>query len=135
MPTNVENVKPATSIKSVEFAVQILEVLAEAQGPIRVTELARDLGMTKARVSRHLQTLTHLELVEKARESEGYVFGRRLLKFGRAAVYRSNIVELARPCVSALAQETGHTAILTTPMRDGAVVVQSFYNQFPRMEK
>lgn len=128
--SDIEKRKPAAGVKSVEVTVQILEVLTEALGPVRVTDLARQLDMTKARVSRHLQTLTHLGLVDKAREGEGYVFGRKLLKFGRAAVYRSNIVEISRPYLVDLCQSTGHTALLTTPTRGGAMVVLSVPNQF-----
>lgn len=116
------------SVKSVQVAVQILEALTDMPGPQRVTELARTLGMTKARVSRHLQTLTMLGLVERAREGDGYTFGRKLLKFGRAAVYRSNIVEVARPVVTALGKQTGHTALLTTPTKGGAIVVYAAPN-------
>ncbi len=118
------------TVKSVEVTVQILDVLTEATGPVRVGELARSLGMTKARVSRHLQTLTNLGLVDRARDSEGYVFGRKLLKFGRAAVYRSNIVELSRPFLIELCNSTGHTALLATPTRGGAMVVLSVPSQF-----
>ncbi|MBB4631061.1 IclR family transcriptional regulator [Sphingosinicella soli] len=117
-------------VKSVEVTVQILEVLTEATDTVRVTDMARQLGMTKARVSRHLQTLTRLGLVDRAREGEGYVFGRKLLKFGRAAVYRSNIVQLARPFLQDLFTVTGHTALLATPTRGGAMVVSSVNNQF-----
>jgi DNA-binding IclR family transcriptional regulator len=116
---------PSATIKSVEVTVQILEVLTEATDPVRVTELARHLGMTKARVSRHLQTLTALGLVERAHAADGYVFGRKLLKFGRAAVYRSNIVEISRPYLVNLCQTTGHTALLATPTKGGAMVVAS----------
>jgi DNA-binding IclR family transcriptional regulator len=121
---------PSGTVKSVEVTVQILDVLTEATGPVRVGELARQLGMTKARVSRHLQTLTSLALVDRARDSEGYVFGRKLLKFGRAAVYRSNIVEVARPYLTDLCNETGHTALLATPTRGGAMVVLAVPSQF-----
>jgi DNA-binding IclR family transcriptional regulator len=117
-------------VKSVEVTVQILEVLTEASDPVRVTDMARQLSMTKARVSRHLQTLTRLGLVDKARDSEGYIFGRKLLKFGRAAVYRSNLVQLARPFLQDLFNATGHTALLATPTRGGAMVVSSVNNQF-----
>ncbi|MDZ3832830.1 MAG: helix-turn-helix domain-containing protein [Sphingopyxis sp.] len=117
-------------VKSVEVTVQILEVLTEATEAVRVTDMARQLGMTKARVSRHLQTLTRLGLVDRAREGEGYVFGRKLLKFGRAAVYRSNLVQLARPFLQDLFNATGHTALLATPTRGGAMVVSSVNNQF-----
>jgi DNA-binding IclR family transcriptional regulator len=117
-------------VKSVEVTVQILEVLTEASDPVRVTDMARQLDMTKARVSRHLQTLTRLGLVDRAREGEGYVFGRKLLKFGRAAVYRSNLVQLARPFLQDLFNATGHTSLLATPTRGGAMVVHSVQNQF-----
>ncbi|WP_339708046.1 helix-turn-helix domain-containing protein [uncultured Sphingosinicella sp.] len=117
-------------VKSVEVTVQILDVLSEASGAVRVTDLARQLDMTKARVSRHLQTLTNLGLVDRAREGEGYVFGRKLLKFGRAAVYRSNIVEISRPFIIDLHNATGHTALLSTPTRGGAMVVLSVNSQF-----
>lgn len=117
-------------VKSVEVAVQILDSLTEAAAPVRVSDLARRLGMTKARVSRHLQTLTQLGLVDRAREGEGYVFGRKLLKFGRAAVYRSNIVQLAQPFLQQLFAATGHTALLAVPSRGGAMVVASVNNQF-----
>lgn len=113
-------------VKSVEVAVSVLEILTESNDPVRVTDIANRLGMTKARISRHLQTLTALGMVERARGGvDGYVFGPKLLKFGRAAVYRSNIVELARPYLAELCQETGHTALLTTPARGGALVVAS----------
>jgi DNA-binding IclR family transcriptional regulator len=86
--------------------------------------------MTKARVSRHLQTLTVLDLVDRARDGEGYVFGRKLLKFGRAAVYRGNLVEVSRPLLTELCNGTGHTALLSTPARGGAMVVLAIPNQF-----
>lgn len=128
--TEVEDDAGSARVKSVEVTVQILEVLTEATDAVRVTDMARQLGMTKARVSRHLQTLTRLGLVDRAREGEGYVFGRKLLKFGRAAVYRSNLVQLARPFMQDLFNATGHTALLATPTRGGAMVVSSVNNQF-----
>ncbi len=120
----------AGHVKSVEVTVKILDLLTESTGTVRVGELARRLGMTKARVSRHLQTLRNLELVERARDSEGYVFGRKLLKFGRAAVYRSNIVELSRPFLGELCNRSGHTALLSTPTHGGAMVVLAVPSQF-----
>lgn len=120
----------SAGVKSVEVAVQILEALTESSGTVRVTDLSRRLGMTKARVSRHLQTLTVLGLLERASEGEGYVFGRKLLKFGRAAVYRSNIVQIAQPFLVELRERSGHTAFLTTPTRGGAMVVAAAHNHF-----
>jgi DNA-binding IclR family transcriptional regulator len=111
------------NVKSVEVTVKILEVLAEKGRPVRVTELARHLGMTKARVSRHLGTLAGVGLVDKAKGAEGYVFGWKLLQLGRAALFRSNIADVARPHLYALRDEIGHTTVLSTPTAEGAIVI------------
>ncbi|QTD55834.1 IclR family transcriptional regulator [Parasphingorhabdus cellanae] len=115
-------------IKSVEVAVQILDVLTESQGVVRVTQIAKQLGMTKARISRHLQTLTHLGLVAKAREGEGYVFGRKLVKYGRSASFYNNITEIAKPHLKRLHKITGHTAFVATATQAGALITAAVQN-------
>lgn len=120
----------SAAVKSVEVTVRILDALTDSFDPVRVTDLARQLDMTKARVSRHLQTLTLLGLVDRAPQGGGFVFGRKLLKFGRAAIYRSNIIELARPFLRTLRDQTGHTAVQTLPTRGGAMVVTAVPNEF-----
>lgn len=113
--------KPAT-VQSVEVALQILEGIADNDGLVRVNELARQLGMTKARVSRHMQTLLALDLVARGR-LEGYTFGWKLLRLGRAAVRDRALVELSKPHMQALRDEVNHTVILSLPAPDGAVVI------------
>ncbi len=113
--------RPST-VQSVEVAVRILEAIAESGGAVRVTELARLLSMTKARVSRHLQTLLGLGLVAKGAQ-EGYVFGWKLLQLGRAAVRDRTITELAKPHLQRLRDTLQQTVILSLPHGDGCVVV------------
>lgn len=112
----------SSTVQSVEVAVHILEAIAENGGAVRVTELARLLDMTKARVSRHLQTLLSLGLVEKA-AAEGYTFGWKLLQLGRAAVRDRTITELAKPHLQELRDALDHTVILSLPAKDGSIVV------------
>lgn len=113
--------KPAT-VQSVEVALQILEGIADNDGLVRVNELARQLGMTKARVSRHMQTLLALGLVARGR-LEGYTFGWKLLRLGRAAVRDRALVDLSKPHMQALRDAVNHTVILSLPAPDGAVVI------------
>lgn len=112
----------SSTVQSVEVAVRILEAIAESGGAVRVTELARLLSMTKARVSRHLQTLLGLGLVAKGAQ-EGYVFGWKLLQLGRAAVRDRTITELAKPHLQRLRDALQQTVILSLPHGDGCVVV------------
>lgn len=115
--------KPGT-VQSVEVALQILEGIADNDGLVRVNELARQLGMTKARVSRHMQTLLGLGLVARGRH-EGYTFGWKLLQLSRAAVRDRSLVDLAKPHMQALRDEVNHSVILSLPAPDGAVVISS----------
>lgn len=119
----IMNSDQSGSVKSVEVAVQILDVLADADRPLRVTEIARSLGMTKARISRHLQTLQSPGLVGRDANGTGYVFGRKLLHYARVAIYRSSVFEAAQPFLRHLRDVTGHTAIQTVPTPNGALVV------------
>lgn len=115
--------RPGT-VQSVEVALQILEGIADNDGLVRVNELARQLGMTKARVSRHMQTLLSLGLVARGR-LEGYTFGWKLLRLGRAAVRDRALVDLSKPHMQELRDEVNHSVILSLPAPDGAVVISS----------
>ena len=50
----------SSTVHSVVVAAKLLEFLAESGRPQRVTDIAAHLGMTKARVSRHLSTLSDI---------------------------------------------------------------------------
>lgn len=110
------------TVQSVEVALQILEAIADSDGAVRVNSLARQLDMTKAKVSRHLQTLLRLGLVAKGTQ-EGYTFGWKLLKLGRAAARDRGIGEIARKHLVRLRDEVNQSVILSVPVPHGAVVL------------
>lgn len=110
------------TVQSVEVAVQVLDGIADNNGLVRVNELARQLGMTKARVSRHMQTLLNLGLVARS-PHEGYTFGWKLLQLGRAALQDSTLVDVAKPHMVRLRDEVNQTVILSVPAANGSVVL------------
>lgn len=112
----------STKVQSVEVALQILEAIADGDGNVRVNSLARQLDMTKAKVSRHLQTLLQLGLVAKGAQ-EGYTFGWKLLRLGRAATRDRSIGDLAKSHLQRLRDTTGQSVILSVPVPHGAVVL------------
>src|SRR5699024_2901851 len=65
-------------IQSVVMTGQILEALAAAGAPMRLTALANYLGEPKARMHRHLSTLRHLGFVEQDPQTECYRLGLKL---------------------------------------------------------
>ena len=110
------------TVQSVEITLSILDGIAQNNGLVRVNELARQLGITKARVSRHLQTLLGLGLVARGPQ-EGYTFGWKLLQLGRAALQDNTLVEIARPHLLRLRDEINQTVVLSVPSTQGSVVV------------
>ncbi|WP_324668084.1 IclR family transcriptional regulator [Geochorda subterranea] len=113
------------AIASVDKAVQLL--LAMAQWPPErtagVSELARQLGLTKTQVYRLLRTLERHDLVVQEPGERRYRLGPTLLALGEAARERIGLVRAARPVMDRLAAETGESVHLVERHQRLAVVV------------
>jgi DNA-binding IclR family transcriptional regulator len=89
-----------------------------AAGEAGVTELARDLDLSKATVHSHLTTLERLGLV---RSTDGrYRLGLRLLDLGVTVRDAMRLPTVARPEVTALAESSGESAALAVREDDEA---------------
>jgi DNA-binding IclR family transcriptional regulator len=110
------------AVQSVEAALRLLELLAQTAGPVRVSDLASRLELTKPRVCRHLATLEGMGLARRAGRT-GYTFGPRLTQMAHCVLRERTLSELAQPLLVALRDETGQTVTLSAPTEDGAVVL------------
>src|SRR5712691_8753613 len=110
-----------TLVQSVGRAVSILELLAEADGEMGVTQIGRELGVHKATASRLISTLAEYGLVEQNPATEKYRLGFGLVRLAGAAVAGLDLVEQARPVLRRLAEETRETVNLA--VLSGDVVV------------
>ncbi|ELY50421.1 IclR family transcriptional regulator [Natronolimnohabitans innermongolicus] len=90
-------------VKTTETAFRIVELLMERDG-MRLSELARELGVAKSTAHRHLSTLLDLEYVT---ENNGvYRTGLRFLEIGEQTRTRTDAYRLAEEKVADLAAET-----------------------------
>ena len=63
--------KPNSSmVRSIAVAFKLLDTMVRAGEPMRITEIARQLNESKAKVHRHLSTLRSLGVVEQEKTSE-----------------------------------------------------------------
>src|SRR5689334_3762516 len=115
---------PSGAVQSVVVAVAVLEALAAAARPMRLTELAKQLGEAKARVHRHLATLRHLGLVDQERTSEAYRLGWKLVHLGQAAAEQFDIKRVAEPYLLRLRELSGQTVVLSVPAQGEAMVTE-----------
>lgn len=112
-------------IKSLAAAIRILNALAAAGEPVRITELANLLGETKAKVHRYLSTLRNLGIVEQARTSERYRLGWRLYQLGQAALEQFDLKRIAEPHMMRLRDAMRQTVVLSIPVGGEALVISN----------
>ena len=113
----------SSTVHSVVGAVQRREYLALSGRPQRVTDIATHLGMTKARVSRHLSTLSDLGLVAKTPDSTGYRLGPMLFRVWDAALDQYEITNIAHRYMINLRNRISEAVLLAIPAGGDALVV------------
>lgn len=108
----------------------ILENLVGAQTGKGVTELSKELGLTKSNTFRLLQTLTTLGYVQH-RPDKSYAATLKTWRVGRASVENLNLRELAAPELSFLSNETGEAVYLAVRENLNVVYIDKVDSQKP----
>ena len=101
---------PATSMRSLERAIDVLEVLDGSRHALRLSDIARRAGLPVATTQRILGVLENRGRVE--RDGNGYRPGVGLIFGAHAYLTSSPLITAARPVLQDLAAETGLTASL-----------------------
>lgn len=100
------------SIEVLKKAVSILDYMAKHDIPSGVSDLARALDMPKSTVHRILSTLNEANIVLKT-GSGHYKMGPAVLLWSGGYQFSSGIVDLTRPWLEALRDETKETVHLS----------------------
>lgn len=108
-------------IKSLATAFRVVEVL-ERRGPLGVTDLARETGVAKSSVYKHLDTLREVGYV--SRDDGEYALSYRWFRTGSRVRERNPVYRVAQPELKRLARRTGETASLVVA-EDGDAVYLS----------
>ena len=93
-------------VKATETSFHIIELL-DRNGGAGVSELAREVGISKSAVYKHVQTLQRLGYL--VREGDDYYLSNRFLSLGRGARDRLPLDDI-RDVISDLAATTEHTS-------------------------
>ena len=115
--------KERAGIQSVEVGFALLQVLAQAVGPLMLRDLARAAGMSAAKAHRYLVSFQRLQLVTQDAATTRYDLGPAALKLGLASLERLDAVKLARERVTRLMLEIGHTLALAVWGNHGPTIV------------
>lgn len=131
--TREEGPQDGSSSSTSVISLRILEVMAEANAELGVTQLAERLGMPKARVHRHLSSLRQEGYVIQNARSSRYSVGWRLFLLGQKLVRQFDVVSLARPVMEELRDQVGQTIVITT-FTDNHVVVLDLVRGHSQLE-
>jgi DNA-binding IclR family transcriptional regulator len=121
---HAENARPAAGLESVDLTLRLIELLASASSAKGVTEVAGDLGISKPRAHRHLRCLVDMGYARQDPYTEGYEIGARVLALGNAARARYELIELLRPVMLKLSQESGFTVTLAALIENHVTVLE-----------
>lgn len=99
--------------QTVQKAMNLLEALVRSGQPRRLTELSRELGLTKPNVYRLLSTLSVLGYVQKDPATSLYAPTLKMWELGSLLVRDTDLVAVAAPRLRRLAEETRESVHLT----------------------
>jgi IclR family transcriptional regulator, KDG regulon repressor len=104
-----------TEIQSLARGLRILDLLAQAQGGVSITELAEHLGVDKGSASRLVATLASHGYAEKDEQTRRYHLGLQVVTISRSLLSRLPLREVAKPFLRQLMERTGECAHLAVP--------------------
>ncbi|MGB9183962.1 MAG: IclR family transcriptional regulator [Solirubrobacteraceae bacterium] len=106
-----DTAQPAKTMRSLERALEVLEVLERSRKPLRLTDVAREVGLHIATAQRILSVLERYGYV--AHERGGFTIGVTPLANAHAYLVTSSLPQVAGPVLRELAEATGLTASIS----------------------
>jgi DNA-binding IclR family transcriptional regulator len=113
--------KAGSSVKALDKALGILELIAETTGPVDLAGLSKKARVPKTTLLRLLNTLRKRNFLVQDPRSKDYRLGWALIYLGKKAEGAFSISRSLRPFLERLAAETGETASLVLRDSDSAV--------------
>jgi IclR family transcriptional regulator, pca regulon regulatory protein len=107
--------------QSLERGLAILSSFNSDRPLIGVSELSRELDLSRSTAHRYIATLAQLGYLHQDPESRRYRLGPKVLDLGFAAINSMDLREISAPHLRALSDETQHTVNLA--ILDGVDVV------------
>ncbi len=123
----------SSGVKSVSQAINILNVVAQMDGPVSLKEIAARAGVAPSKAHRYLQSLCVCGFLNQAAKSGAYDLGMETLRLGLAAINRVDIVNRAGEALTRLTDETASDSFLTVWADSGPTIVRFERSKRPTM--
>jgi IclR family transcriptional regulator, pca regulon regulatory protein len=107
--------------QSLERGLAVLCAFSPDRPALGISELARDLGLTRSTTHRYVATLASLGFLDQDASTRKYRLGPRVLDLGFSVLGSLGLREIAAPHLRRLTDSTGHTSNLA--IRDDTDVI------------
>jgi len=99
----------ASSSQSLERGLAMLSAFKPATPELGISDLARELGLTRSTSHRYAATLARLGYLQQNPQTRKYRLGPRVLDLGFSAINSMELRQIALPDLQQLSDATGHT--------------------------
>ncbi len=110
---------------SVKRAFQILDLVARRDNSLTISDLSRELGISKSTVHGIAQALEGIGAVVRNGETKCYSLGMTLLQLARTAYARIDLKDVARPILEDLMRSTRQTVFLGIRSGDRVSIIDT----------
>src|SRR2546425_12379187 len=110
-----------TYSQSLERGLAILSAFRSGRPLLGVSELGREIGLSRSTAHRYVATLALLGYLQQDPATKKYRLGPRVLDLGFSAINSMELREISAPHLQQLSDETGHTVNMA--VLDGTDIV------------
>src|SRR5215213_10847775 len=107
--------------QSLERGLAILSTFRSAQPLLGVSDLSRQVGLSRSTTHRYVSTLAALGYLQQDLPTRKYRLGPRVLDLGFSAINSMELRHISAPHLQQLSEATGHTVNMA--VLDGADIV------------
>lgn len=111
-----------TTINSLSIGIQIIDVVAQSEIPLKFSDIQEQTGVTKSNLYKYLNTLTQMDLLYRDRNQGSYSLGYKFLEYGNAAMQNTDFIGRLTPYFKEISKLTNMTTLLATWINDSPVI-------------
>ncbi|MEH7225470.1 helix-turn-helix domain-containing protein [Bacillus sp. JJ1566] len=120
----METKKSRDTIQSLSIGISILDTIAKAKRPLKITEIQEETNITKSNLYKYINTLVQDDLIFRDQNSGLYHLGSRLIQYGMTAMGNQDILAIISPYLQSISEHTNNTALFSVPTFNGPVVAK-----------
>jgi DNA-binding IclR family transcriptional regulator len=114
----------SAGVQSVEVGAVLLRVLARADGPVKLTDLAAAAGLSTSRAHKYLASFIRCGLVRQSGPSNRYGIGPLAAELGLAALRGMDVVELSQETLDDLRDQLQTVVSLAIWANRGPTIIR-----------